>query len=261
MSGIAPAGGWRAASRVAAAEIGDFRYPGASLEATVWRMHRGFTFSAAAGGTLVQRSDTSWISPLIGKVGAARKTAALADLSAGLRWSHGIGAVDLVAGQRFGRAFHEEGTWATLTGSLRVTPDLTFTAGIGRQPADLLRGLAGGDYAVVGARIGVGSARSRPVAPQPDRHAPTATRLAGEGRVRIRLYLPQANAVTLRGDFTEWQPLAMTAAGGGTWELFLSATSGVHQICISIDGAPCAPPPGLPTIANEFGVVGALAVP
>jgi hypothetical protein len=218
-----------------------------------------FTFSAAAGGTLVQRADTAWIAPL--RVGATRQTAALADLSVGLRWSRGVGAIDLVAGRRFGRAFHEEGLWGTLTGSLHVTPDLTFTAGVGRQPADLLRGLAGGEYAVVGARIGVGSARSRPIAPPPDRHATAARRLAGDGRVRIRVHLPQASAVTLRSDLTEWQPLAMTAAGGGTWELLLQATAGIHQICISIDGAACAPPPGLPTTASEFGVVGVLAVP
>jgi hypothetical protein len=259
ISGIAPAGGWHAASRIAAAEIGDFRYPGAAVEATAWRMVGEFTFSAAAGSTLMQRADTAWVAPL--RVGATRQTALLADLSAGLRWSRGVGAVDLVGGRRFGRAFHEEGLWGTLTGSLHVTPDLTFTAGIGRQPADLLRGLAGGDYAVVGARIGVGSARTRPIAPPPDRHATAATRLAGDGRARIRVHLPEASAVTLRGDLTEWQPLAMTAAGGGTWELFLQATAGIHQICISVDGAACAPPPGLPTSASEFGVVGVLAVP
>lgn len=259
ISGALPRGGWRAASRLSAAQIGNFRYPGGTFEATTWRLWRAFTFSAAAAATLVQRSDTTFIAPT--NFGPTRETTLLTDLSAAIRWSRGVSAIDLTAGRRFGRAFHVEGLWATLTGSLRLTPDLTITAGIGRQPADLLRGLSGGDYAIVGARIGVGAARSRPIAPLPKRPATTATRLAADGRVRLRIELPPATTVALRGDLTEWQPVAMTAAGNGAWELLLPATAGVHQVCISIDAGACVPPPGLPTVGSEFGAVGVFAVP
>src|SRR5207245_7795606 len=56
------------------------------------------------------------------------------------------------------------------------------------------------------------------------------------GPVRIVVHVADATRVELAGDFTDWEPLALTSTGPGEWEAVIPIVSGVHRINVRIDG-------------------------
>jgi hypothetical protein len=63
------------------------------------------------------------------------------------------------------------------------------------------------------------------------------------------------------GDFTDWQPVALTHTGAGAWEIRLPLTPGVHRVNVRVDGGAWSVPAGARREESEFGgVVGVVVV-
>jgi len=77
----------------------------------------------------------------------------------------------------------------------------------------------------------------------------------------VRIVAPHARAVELMGDFTEWRAVSLSADGDGAWEIALPIAPGIHRVNVRVDGGVWSAPPGLTTIADDFGgVVGLLPI-
>ncbi|HEX5438290.1 MAG TPA: glycogen-binding domain-containing protein [Gemmatimonadaceae bacterium] len=178
-----------------------------------------------------------------------------------------------------------------------MTDHLALTASGGRYPADPLRGTIAGRYVALGVRIGrripspLGArathAGSSDVPLDPP--APTTRTAVAEGgtgeaigtgmapavahfdvneapergdRMQLlHVVAPAARAVEVMGDFTEWRPVALTATGGGAWEVALPIAPGIHRVNIRVNGGAWVAPPGLAVASDDFGgVVGLLPI-
>src|SRR5207249_11246912 len=82
------------------------------------------------------------------------------------------------------------------------------------------------------------------------------------GPVRIVVHVADATRVELAGDFTDWEPLALTSTGPGEWEAVIPIVSGVHRINVRIDGTAWIVPAGTTRAPDDYGSgVGIFVVP
>jgi hypothetical protein len=145
--------------------------------------------------------------------------------------------------------------------------------GGGKYAPDPVRQMLGANYLGVGLRL-------RPFGPSPPR-VPVYTsgvlrgrsipassegprlELTGEREIRtFRVIAPDAGAVEIMGDFTDWVPVALVRKKGAVWEVSLPVTPGVHRLNLRLDGGPWIVPAGLRLEKNEFGgAAGLLVVP
>ena len=158
-------------------------------------------------------------------------------------------------------------------------PSLALTASAGTLAADPIRSAPASRFVTFGARWrpSPSSPATRPRAPSPgtpETRLPAATagraaadvvvRASGEKPARIlRVLAPEATRVEVRGDATEWRPVALTAAGR-YWELVLPAgvEAGTQRLVVRVDGGEWVVPANLPTVEDDFGArVGLLVVP
>jgi len=88
----------------------------------------------------------------------------------------------------------------------------------------------------------------------------TVTTTSGRTRL-IRVHAPNAMSVEISGDFTLWQPVAMSRSSGGWWTLQRNLAAGSYEVNVRADGGEWLAPPGLPALRDEFGgVVGVLTI-
>ena len=79
--------------------------------------------------------------------------------------------------------------------------------------------------------------------------------------VWLRVNAPRAQLVEVTGDFTNWEPVPMLPTSGGWWAVTLPITPGKYQMNLRLDGGKWLVPPGLLSMADEFGgTVGLLIV-
>jgi len=147
----------------------------------------------------------------------------------------------------------------------------------GRYPSDPIRGSIPGRY--VGAALrwtGLPAARSTraPALDPPLAYtahssgsAPTPEAelelLPDDGTRRlVRIHATGATLVELAGDFTDWLPVPLSAAGAGVWQRTFPVTSGMHRLAVRVDGGDWLAPRGTRRAADDFGgEVGVLVVP
>ena len=55
---------------------------------------------------------------------------------------------------------------------------------------------------------------------------------------------PGARRVEVKGDFTDWQPLALTASGDGRYRYALGLPPGMHRFNLRVDGGEWGVPGG-----------------
>lgn len=75
---------------------------------------------------------------------------------------------------------------------------------------------------------------------------------SGPGQYVISISVPNARTVELAGDFTTWTSVSLRQISTSRWEVRIRAAPGTHQCNIRVDGAEWVPPPGLPSIRDEF---------
>jgi hypothetical protein len=73
--------------------------------------------------------------------------------------------------------------------------------------------------------------------------------------IRFRLHAPEAQSVSLVGDFNGWDPAAnpLRRAGGGWWEAEVRLPAGTYQYAYLVDGAAVTPPEADVTVDDGFG--------
>lgn len=145
--------------------------------------------------------------------------------------------------------------------------------GGGKYAPDPVRQMLGANYVGVGLRL-------RPFGPSPPRvpvytsgvlrgrtipassEGPRLEILGDQETRTFRVLAPDASAVEIMGDFTDWVPVALVRKEGAGWEVSLPVTPGVHRMNLRLDGGSWIVPAGLRLERNEFGgAVGLLVVP
>jgi hypothetical protein len=145
----------------------------------------------------------------------------------------------------------------------------------GTSPSDPVRRLLSATYLSAGLRLRLAGTSDAAASPLADaRVAAALARVssisAGEVRLEIaaagelralRVHAPAASSVELTGDFTDWQPVALTHTGAGVWEVRLPLTPGVHRVNVRVDGRAWSVPAGARREVSEFGgAVGVVVV-
>jgi hypothetical protein len=153
--------------------------------------------------------------------------------------------------------------WAQVTLHVQATKRVLMLAAFGQRPgASLAFDASARTRSMIGIQLAPWASRdgtmARSVAP---RVRTWATRSLGDGRTALRMRCPDAARVELAGDFTDWAPVTLDAAGGGVWETRLMIAPGLHDVQIRVDGGAWQVPPGLPTAQDEFaGAAGLLLI-
>jgi hypothetical protein len=191
------------------------------------------------------------------------------DASFSLSWQNDALEWAALAGIRSGDRLPALGgterTWGSATLVVWVARRIALVAAGGAYPVDLTQGFPGGRFVSLGARLR--SAPARPAAPIPAA-ALTALRADGadgavlpvleakaaaDGMYTLRLRAPRARLVEIAADFTDWQPLPLTAASEDWWTVTLRIDNGTHQLNARVDGGPWLVPGRLPVMLDEFG--------
>lgn len=198
--------------------------------------------------TVVDTTVNRWRSPAL-------------ESRARLGWSGGRWSADGTVGVLWGRNGASTTAWGTLATSLALTRRLAVVGGFVAAPQRGLYLAPGRRVVTLGFRVSpapAGHASSPPVR-LPPRGFEAREGVGDELVLAVRA--PNAGYVEIAGDFTTWQARAMRPAAGGWWELAVKLRPGRYQVNVRIDGARWMPPPGLPSVRDEFGgTVGVLVV-
>jgi hypothetical protein len=175
-------------------------------------------------------------------------------------------SVAMTAGARAGTFRHGVGRW--LNGELQVpiVRPATLIATTGSVPTDILRGYPGAHYLTVGLRLTTdyGRHQAAPVARAARVAAPSAFVVldAGEGRHTLRFRESEGRVVSIAGDFTGWEAVRCREVEPGVYEVTVVVAAGTHHVDVQVDGGVMVVPPGLPSVADDFGgEAGLLVVP
>ena len=188
--------------------------------------------------------------------------------------------VDLDAGFRAGSSLPIVGgdskVWGSANLSYWVTQSVAFIVGGGTYPVNFGQGFPGGRYVSAGIRIGrIPASRSSDasitdIAPTPssdvraDNSAPAMSVGFGFSPYRATFFVtaPGATSVEVAGDFSNWEPVALSRASDGRWTRTLPMQPGIYEMNYRVNGGPWLTPPGFVTKKDEFGQsVGILVVP
>jgi hypothetical protein len=195
------------------------------------------------------------------------------------------GAVELdgTAGIRAGDLGLGARAWVNAGAALWVARRVAMVVGAGAYPADILQGVPGGRYATLAVRVSARGARSRAAGvaeasaalaravarPRAGEGVPTESRGAARGFTvepargghRLALRAPGAERVEVMGDFTRWEPVALTRDARGRWQVVLPIPSGARRFNVRVDGGPWTVPAGVAVVEDDFGgSVGVLSI-
>lgn len=201
------------------------------------------------------------------------------DVQVALRYPTGPFELGFTAGARAGAVGRAVGgtsrAWGSLGAVAWMSSNLALVGSAGTYPVDLTQGYPGGRFVAIALRIASRNSRlSRRLPTTRERLAesgsdpvqrPPVTRFdvrTGAGNSRtIRIDAPAARVVEVSGDFTQWQPIALTRAADGAWSVTLPIVSGTHQMNVRLDRGSWLVPPGLLATTDEFGgAVGILSI-
>jgi len=88
------------------------------------------------------------------------------------------------------------------------------------------------------------------------RGSPPSDTLATNGKVfvQFRIDLPDASAVRLAGNFTEWQPTyVLQQVRPGTWSILVPLDPGVYNYAFVVNEKEWVADPAAPAVADGFG--------
>ncbi|MGQ0816171.1 MAG: glycogen-binding domain-containing protein [Gemmatimonadota bacterium] len=72
--------------------------------------------------------------------------------------------------------------------------------------------------------------------------------------IQFRLDAPQAQQVSLAGDFTAWKPMYnLTRSDAGIWTIVVPMNPGVHEYAFIVDGERWLADPAAPAVEDGFG--------
>jgi hypothetical protein len=248
---------------------------GASWDGFAWRKivetEAGAWARAGAGTFLVTVAPT-----------AVADTIRYTDAQATAHWTFTAFEAGLTAGARGGQHVAAVGgtsrAWGSASLTAWVNPTVGIVASAGTYPVDFTQGFPGGRFATLSVRFSGGGlhphadTRAMSVSSSPSSaRQPTAADahsglsdfriVTANGVASIALRAASAHLVEINADFTGWRPVAMSQSSAGAWSMPLVTSPGTHQVNVRVDGGPWQVPPGLTSMADEFGgAVGLLVV-
>jgi hypothetical protein len=168
-----------------------------------------------------------------------------------------------------------EGLYGEIRAEIPIWRRLVALVGGGRYPSDPARGVLAANYASVGLRVSAVQGRprlssqiARTLTRSSDEHA---TLVPGQARIEVRsvdggaftlrVRAPGAESVDLAGDFTDWNPVALTRVNGDVWEVQLPGAPGLYRVNVRLNQGDWMVPRGLRAAEDEFGgLVGILVI-
>ena len=164
-------------------------------------------------------------------------------------------------------------SWASASATLWVSPRIGVALGAGNYPVDPTQGFPGGRFVSLSIRLRQGrptqlpsdqSSQQSPAVVAPE-IVPAASRFlvsrSGGDLVTLQVNVPGARLVEINGDFTNWIPVPLVPATGDRWSVNVPIKKGKYQMNMRVDGGPWIVPPGLLSMADEFGgTVGLLVI-
>jgi len=200
-----------------------------------------------------------------------------ADTQASLSWKSE--AVDLSAllgfrlGDQLTTLSANAKSWASVSGVWWLAPRMGVAVGGGSYPVDPTQGFPGGRFVSLSLRFRQRRPTQLPndqislqspgaIAPEivPTTSGFIVRRGAGDA-VTLQVNAPGARLVEINGDFTNWIPVPLIPGTGGRWSVSLPIRSGKYQMNMRVDGGRWMVPPGLLSMADEFGgTVGLLVI-
>ena len=198
------------------------------------------------------------------------------DLVGAARWSTATVQFDAQAGLRPASLGTSGEVYGDLTALARVNDRISVVLSGGTYPSDPLRGVLGAKYITAGLRVQlfgapapqapiISGALARVALALAESEHGTQARLVvtqSGDRVTLRIEAGDTGLVELIGDFTDWQPVALSRVGTGIWEITLDITPGVHRLNLRIDNGTWLVPAGTRLEETEFGgAVGVVLIP
>jgi hypothetical protein len=188
------------------------------------------------------------------------------DLSLYVRREGRLTLEAMLGGRRLTAPTEDTESWLGASAEWGLGGRLSILATGGTFPSDPSGGFPGGRYFTLGLRLGQHSrnalrpSRTTPITrPLPWPDATFEVRDRGEGIREIIVNAPAATAVEITGDFTDWEPLALTKESG-RWRVRIALPAGVHRVNLRLDGGAWLIPPGIPRVLDEFGTEAGLLV-
>lgn len=186
----------------------------------------------------------------------ARQFTRYTDLGGTVRSSRGPFSGSVAFGRRFSTS--GGGNWWRAEGLWWLHPRLGLVVQGGRNPPDLLLGVGRGRFFTLAFRASLRgpapTARRRSSERWDGERALLLTRQPGGG-TSLAIRAPGTGRVELMADFTDWLPVALVPREEGWFELALPVPPGTHPVNVRYDGGAWIPPPGSPTMRDEFGGV------
>jgi hypothetical protein len=166
-----------------------------------------------------------------------------------------------------------QGVFGEASARFVVSDRLSIVVAGGRYPTDPVRGSVAGRYvsAALRVRATVPRARNQP-SPPPASTEPVFTArgshsasggvaataslevAVGEaGNARLIIHAPDVRSVEIIGDFTDWQPVALTRTGPSVWEVALPIRPGVHRLNVRLSQGAWLVPSGTTPVVDDFG--------
>jgi hypothetical protein len=181
------------------------------------------------------------------------------DLSGSWRHERGGWSAGLSAGMRDQTGSGTSpSTWTSIDAAAWLTTRMALAVSAGRTLEDLVRGVPRVSYAGVALRIS-SEPHVRAFAPALRGARVTVSRTGGTARVEITGVV--ASRVELRGDFTDWNEVALERSGN-SWHLERAIAPGSHRLTIRLDGGEWIVPVNLPHVEDDLaGTVGLITVP
>ena len=185
-------------------------------------------------------------------------------------WSHRGDWIELSLGAGVRRHLRDTGfaeSWASGSAAVWLSSRAALVASAGRALADEARGVPSVRYLSLALRVGWRPTRSAGVLrvrqpPGEDDAGRIDIRDIGDSLRAVIVHQRMASRVEVVGDFTDWQPVAMTNMPNGEWRIERNIAPGPHRVAIRVDGGPWRVPPNLPRVEDDFGgEVGIVIVP
>jgi hypothetical protein len=204
------------------------------------------------------------------------------DAEGALSVFHDRAGIDVNAGFRTGSSLPivggESKAWGSATAAYWVTTGVAVIVSAGTYPVNFGQGFPGGRFVSAGIRLGTIPEQQRgdrisdneDIRPFSDVTTVPVTSAASQpyalsvqpvgNATRISVKLPSATRVEIAGDFSNWDPIALTRAAGGSWVTTLDLAPGIYEMNLRIDGGVWIAPAGMPSKDDEFGQSVALLI-
>ncbi len=225
---------------------------------------------AILGGVWTRQLSATWLATATyTRVGDSAYT----DVEGATHAIHGRCTFDGSLGVRVWSRGGGHGVYGEASGGFAVGPWIALVLAGGRYPTDPTRGSVAGKYLTLSLRFSTVPGHSRPSLsdiPRPAIHHsapslddPPAASAELQSNGGFVIYAAGAHSIEIEGDFTDWQPLALTAGAKSVWTLPAPLAPGTYRFSIRIDGGEWFVPAGVTRVPDEFGPgdVGLLTVP